>query len=171
MTVRLLLLGLLLLTAAVFQTSLLPSLTLLGFRPDLLALLVLAAALRDGPVAGASVGAVAGLLTDLLSSQAPAGIGMLVYAVIGYVLGQARPYLAPESLSAPLLLAFGSGALATGVYGMLGSLLADDRAAPELLVRASLLVGLYTALLAPAVLWAVRRLFDGLPLRSADRID
>lgn len=171
MTARLLVVALLLLTAAVLQTALFPALTLLGFRPDLLLLVVLALGLREGAAVGAIVGAVAGLLTDLLVSQAPVGLAVLVFTVIGYGVGQARPYLAPGSISAPLLLAFASGALGTAGYGALASLLGDDRVTLLLLVQASLAVALYNTLLAPMVLTLVRRLWERFPLHSSDRID
>lgn len=158
------------LTAAVLQTAVFPAVTLFGFRPDLLLLVVLAIALRDGPVSGAVIGALAGLLTDLLVSQSPLGLGVLVFTGIGYGVGQARPYLAPGSVSAPLLLAFVSGAIGTAGYGALASLLGDDRVTSTLLVQASLSVALYNTLLAPIVFGVIRRLFERFP-RSSDRVD
>lgn len=167
---RLLVNPLVVVAAAVLQTTLFPSLTLLGFRPDLLLLVVVAIALREGPTPGAVLGALAGLMTDLLVSQAPLGLGVAVYAAIGYGIGQARPYLAPGSISAPLLLAFVSGVMGTAAYGTLASLLGDDRVTSTLLLQASLSVGLYNTLLAPIALGVVRRLFERFPTASA-RVD
>jgi rod shape-determining protein MreD len=164
---RLLATVLIVVTAAVLQTALFPSLTLLGFRPDLLLLVVVAIALHEGPVSGAALGAFAGLVTDLLVTQAPLGLGVLVFAAIGHGVGQARPYLAPGSISAPLLLAFTSGVTGTAAYGALASLLGDDRVTSRLLLQASLAVGLYNTLLAPIVLGVVRRLFERFPMASA----
>lgn len=171
MIARVLVIGLTVLAAAVLQTALFPSLTLLGFRPDLLLLVVLAIALRDGPASGAVIGAVSGLLTDLMVSQAPVGLGVLVFTGIGYGVGQARPYLAPGSLSAPLLLAFVSGAIGTAGYGALASLLGDDRVTSTLLLQASLSVALYNTLLAPIVFGVVRRLFERFPGHASSRVD
>lgn len=171
MIVRLLVTALTILTAAVLQTALFPSLTLLGFRPDLLLLLVLAFALQDGPIAGATIGAASGLLTDLLVAQTPVGLGVLVFAVIGYAIGQARPYLAPGSISAPLLLAFVSGAVGTAAYGALASLLAEDTVAPTLLFQAAVAVALYNTLLAPVAIGLVGRLGARFPLRASSRVD
>jgi rod shape-determining protein MreD len=167
---RPLVIALTVLTAAVLQTAMFPSLTLLGFRPDLLLLVVLAVALRDGPIVGAVLGALTGLLSDLLVSQAPLGLGVLVFTGIGYGAGQARPYLAPGSVSAPLLLAFVSGAIGTAVYGALASLLGDDRVTSTLLLQASLVVALYNTLLAPIVFGVIRRLSERFPRASA-RVD
>lgn len=171
MIVRLLMAVLTVLTAAVLQTALFPSLTLLGFRPDLLLLLVLAVALREGPVTGALAGALAGLLGDLLVAQAPVGLGVLVSTGVGYAAGLARPYLAPGSVSAPLLLAFASGAIGTAGYGALASLLGDDRVTTALLAQASLAVALYNTMLAPVVFGVVRRLSERFPLRAPTRVD
>lgn len=167
MILRVVAIGVVLLTAAVLQTSLFPSLTLLGFRPDLLMLIVLSVALRDGPLAGVRVGAAAGLLTDLLVIQAPIGLSMLVFTAIGYGVGLIRPYLAPGSITAPLVLAFTTGALGTAGYGLLTSLLGDDRVTAALLIQASLAVGLYNTLLAPIVLRLMRRLTDRFPVGRA----
>ena len=171
MIARSLAVGVLVLSAAVLQTSLFPALTLLGFRPDLLLLVVVALAVQDGPVAGALVGAVAGLVTDLLVAQAPLGLAVLVYTVVGHAAGLARPYLAPGSITAPLLLAFASGALATAAYGGLAGLLADEGVPPTLLLQASLSVALYNTLLAPLVLALVRRVSERLPLGAGAGLD
>jgi rod shape-determining protein MreD len=163
---RVVLVGVLLVTAIVLQTALFPSLELLGFRPDLVLLVVLAVGLRDGSLSGLRVGFVAGLLTDLLVSQAPLGLSILVYTGIGYAVGLARPYLAPDSMTAPVLLAFVSGALGTAAYGVLALLLGDDRVTPVLLLQAALTVGLYNTLLAPVALGLVGRLSERFPLRG-----
>jgi rod shape-determining protein MreD len=161
---RLLATGLVLFTAVVLQTSLFPAVTFVGFRPDLLLLVVVAIALADGPLSALRVGVVAGLLTDLLVSQAPAGLAVLVYGVLGFTVGLARPYLAIQSLTAPLILAFLTGALGTAAYGTLALLLGDERVTLTLLVQAALTVGLYNTLLSPLVLAAVRRLSARFPL-------
>jgi len=54
--VRIGVVALVLLTGAVMQTALFPLLPLGGFRPDLLLLVVVAMALRDGPLVGIRVG-------------------------------------------------------------------------------------------------------------------
>lgn len=157
----------LLATALVLQTALFPSLTLLGFRPDLLVLVVVAVAIHDGPAAGVRVGAVAGLLADLLVVQASAGVFVLVYVVVGYGVGMVRPYLAPHSLSAPTLVAFGASALSTAAYGVITGLLAERSVSFDLVAQVALAVGLYNALLSPGVNLLVGALVDRYPLRGA----
>ena len=167
MILRALVIGLLLLTAAVLETALFPALTLLGYRPDLLLLVVLAIAMQDGPMSGARVGVLSGFLADLLVVQSPVGLSVLIHSGVGYLVGVSRPYLAPDSLSAPLALAFVTGAVGTAGYGIMTSLLADERAGPELIVQAALTVGLYNMLLAPVAYAALRRLSERFPLRGS----
>lgn len=167
MIARLLLLGALLLTAAVIQTSLLPAVGITGIRPDLLLLVVVAVALREGALSGLRIGFAAGLLTDLLVLQAPAGLAALVWTTVGFTVGSARPYLASDSLSAPILIAFSSALLATFGYGLLTLLLGDERGSPALLFQGSVGVAVVTTIVAPVVLPVVRRLLDRYPPRGA----
>lgn len=167
MIARLLLLTALLITAAVFQTALLPAVGITGIRPDLLLLVVIAVALHDGALGGLRVGFAAGLLTDLLVLQAPAGLAALVWATVGFAVGSARPYLASDSLSAPILIAFASALLATFGYGVLTLLLGEERGSPTLLFQGSVGVAVATTLVAPVVLPVVRRLLDRHPPRGA----
>lgn len=159
--------GLLLVTAVLAQTALFPFLALAGFRPDLLLLVVVGVALSDGVLPGLRVGFAAGLVTDLLVDQAAVGLAALVFTGVGYTIGLARPYLAPDSLTAPVLLAFVSGLLGTAGYGVLSLLLGDERVTGQMLVQASVTVALYNTLLAPIVFGVVRRLTDRFPLQPA----
>ncbi|MFA9446515.1 rod shape-determining protein MreD [Egicoccus sp. AB-alg6-2] len=171
MILRVLVVALLLVTAALLQTALFPFVSLGGFRPDLLLLVTLAIGLRDGPLAGLRVGFSAGLLVDLLVSQSPVGLAALVYTAIGFTVGLARPYVAPESVTAPVILAFLTGLLGTASYGVLALLLGEDRITPLLLLQGSFAVALYNTLLAPIVLAAVRVLSSRFPLSGPGLVD
>lgn len=166
MIVRSVAIGLSLVTAAVLQTALFPALNLGGFRPNLLLLVVLGVALRDGALPGMRVGFAAGLLADLLTTSAPVGLATLVLTGIGYTVGVARPYLAPGSFTAPVLLAFVSGLIGTAGFGVLAGLLGESAVTMQLLVSASLGVALFNTLLAPVVLGVVRRLSDRFPIEG-----
>ncbi len=167
MIARLAMVTLLLTTAALLQTSLFPFLTLAGFRPDLLLLVTIVFALREGPGVGTRIGFVAGLAGDLLANQSPLGLGALVLLGIGYVVGIARPYLAADSVTAPILLAFAASLGGTAAYGTLSRLLGEDRFTMTLVLHASLFVALYNTLLAPAVIPAVTRLTARFPAEAA----
>jgi rod shape-determining protein MreD len=168
--VRVAVTALVLVTAALLQTTLFPHLTLAGFRPDLLLLVVATFALRDGPLVGLRVGFAAGLLADLLLHQSAVGLEALVLLGTGYIVGVARPYLAPESVSAPLVVAFTSGFAATAGYGILARLLGDERFTTDLVVQASVFVALYNTLLTPPVMAGVRWLTTRFPTERAVRI-
>ncbi len=164
MIARAIALGVLLVTATVIETAVLPFLPVRGFDTNLLILVVLAIALHDGVQPGVRVGFVAGLLFDLLVAQAPVGSATLISTAIGGIVGTARPYLAPASVTAPLILAFATGALGTAAYGMLSLLLGDERLTWEALSVSALRVGLFNTLLAPFVLALVRRVSTRFPV-------
>ena len=166
MIARTLVVALVLIGAVVLQTALFPALTLFGFRPDLMLLLTAAFATRDGAVVGLRVGAVAGLLSDLLVTSAPLGLAVLLYGVIGALVGWSRPYLAPASLTAPLVLAAAASVLGTAAYGVMASLLADERVGSGLVLQAAIAVGMYNSLLAPLAGLVVRRVGEAFPLRT-----
>lgn len=167
---RAVVIALVILTTALLQTTLFPYLMLAGFRPDLLLLVTMAFALREGSLAGIRVGFASGLMSDLLLNQSPVGLSALVYLGIGYAVGVARPYLAPESVTAPVIMAFLSGLLGTAGYGLLSRLLGDERYTTTLVVQASLFVALYNTLLAPVVVGVVSRLSRRFPLEGAPAV-
>ena len=167
MIARTAVLGLLLVTAAVVQTALLPFLPVHGIEPNLLLLVVLGIALHDGVESGVRVGFLAGLVLDLLVAQAPVGSATLVFTAVGGVVGTARPYLAPASVTAPLILALLTGVIGTAAYGAMSLVLGDERVTWAVLGSASLRVGLFNTLLAPPMLALVRRLSERFPVGAA----
>lgn len=167
MIVRAIVVGLVLVTAALLQTAFVPLVVLGGFRPDLLLLVAVAFALRDGPATGVRVGFAAGLLMDLLLNESAMGLSALVYVAVAYAVGVVRPYLAQGSITAPLLLAFLSGLIATSGYGVLSRLMGDQRFTVTLVTSASLFVAFFNTLLAPPVVGLVRWLTHRFPLEGA----
>ncbi len=167
MSARILVVALVLFTAALLQTALFPYLTLLGFRPDLLLLVTTLFALRGGALVGLRVGLAAGLLADLLLNQSAVGLTPLIHIGVGYTIGVARPYLATESVTAPLLLTLVAGSLGTAGYGVLVGVLGDTRIAGVIVLQTALVVGLYNTLLAPAVDTLVRWIGRSFPAETA----
>lgn len=161
--------GLALLSAALLQTALFPHLALAGFRPDLLLLITAMLALEDGPLTGVRVGFGAGLVADLLLEQSPMGVSVLVLVAVGYGVGVLRPYLAPGSVSAPLVVAFASAVAGTAGYGILSRLLGDPRFTAGIIIETSIAVGFYNTLLAHPVAATVRRLGRWFPLEATAR--
>jgi rod shape-determining protein MreD len=163
---RVAVIALVLVIAALLQTTLFPFLMLAGFRPDLLLLVTVAFGLREGALAGLRVGFTAGVLSDLLLNQSPVGLSALIYLGVGYAIGISRPYLAPESVTAPVIMGFLSGLIGTAGYGLLSRLLGDDRYTMTLVVQASLFVALYNTLLAPVVVGLISRMTRRFPLEG-----
>lgn len=151
MSVRILVIGLLLFTAGLLQTALFPHVSILGFRPDLLLLITTLVALRAGSLSGLRVGLAAGLLSDLLLQQSAVGLTALVFVGVGYTVGVAKPYLAIESITAPLLLAMVAGVVGTLGYGVLLGILGEPELRGLVVVETALFVGMYNTLLAPAI--------------------
>ncbi len=164
---RVVALAALLLVALIVQTVLFPQLPTGWIRPDVLLLVVVAVGLADGPFPGMRVGFAAGLMTDLLVLVAPLGLATLVFTVIGFAVGTIRPYLAPSSITAPLVLAGITGALGTAAYGTLALLLGDERFAGWTLIEASLGVAIYNVLIAPLVIRPVAMLLERFPRATA----
>lgn len=116
---RVLLAGLLVVTAVVVQTTVLVRLNLPYGRPDLIVVIVAAIALAAGPGAGAAVGFAAGLSADLLADH-PAGMLALVFCLVGYAAGL-LPDAAERGPLLPLLVvALASVAVLIGFAALLG---------------------------------------------------
>lgn len=167
MIARTLVVTLVVLTAAILQTSLLPFLALSGFRPDLLLLVTIAFALHDGLLTGLRVGFAAGVLSDLLLNSSPIGLTALVYLGVAYAVGVARPYLAPESFTAPLIMSGIGTMLGVGAYGLFAAVLAGEPTPMSLVAQAAVVSSIYAVLLAPAVMAAVDRLSRQFPADPA----
>ena len=73
--------------ALVLQTTLVPVVDGAGARVDLVLLVVVAAAIAGGPVAGLWTGTVGGVLQDALSGGI-IGVGGLAKTLVGYLVGQ-----------------------------------------------------------------------------------
>ena len=158
---------LVLVTAAIVQTTLLPLLALSGFRPDLLLLVTIAFALHDGLLTGMRVGFAAGVLGDLLLNASPVGLTALVFVGVAYAVGVVRPFLAPESFTAPLTLSVLGTLVGVGAHGILSAVLAEDPIGVGLVLQASVVSALYAALLAPVVTGLVGRLSQQFPVDEA----
>lgn len=161
---RALVIGLLLVVAALLQVTVLPVIAVSGFVPDLLLLLVIAFALDNGPLTAVRVAFPAGLLLDLLSTNVPLGLSVLVYLGVGYAVGRARPHVSSESIIAPILFVAAGTFVGVGGYGVLSALLARQSATLQLITEASLVATLYAVLLSPAAMALVRYVDATFPL-------
>lgn len=107
----------------VLQTTLVESVSLAGVKPDLIFAAVYLTGFRLGASSGSIVGAVAGLLMDLLSAGPP-GLNMATKAAVGFAAGLAgQAVLAggvPRHVIALILFSVLQGGMTYGVIRLLG---------------------------------------------------
>jgi rod shape-determining protein MreD len=87
--------------AAFLQAAFAPYMAIGGVVPNFLLLAVVTIALVEGPIAGCSVGFVAGAIFDLLGSG-PVGPMILVLTVTGYLAGQLHANMFAEGWLLPM---------------------------------------------------------------------
>src|SRR5437868_5707678 len=114
--------SLVILTALILQTTVLPHVALFRVAPDLLLVVVISVALARGPSAGALAGFGGGVLRDLLL-DAPTGLSALAYLSVGYVVGAVLPYVQSSSVAVPLVGVFAGSLAGTAFYNVLALLL------------------------------------------------
>ncbi|HVL91029.1 MAG TPA: rod shape-determining protein MreD [Actinomycetota bacterium] len=166
---RSLLLGMLMLTGLLLETTLLGGLTLGGTQPQLVLLIVIALGMAEGPATGAVAGFVGGVLTDMLLSL-PTGLSALVFTSIGYSVGALREHY--EGTTALLTIVVAGLATATGVigYGAVSVLFGRVGLVPADVLRHAGLAAVYSMLLAPFVLPGIRRVSERLRPRKVVRL-
>ena len=153
MIARVVMMGAVLLTALLLQTVVLASVTIAGWRPDLVALTVVAFALADGADTGARYGFVAGLAADLLSSSSGlVGLTALVLLLVGDAVGHMRVYLTGMAWVGGAAIAGAATGLAFIGYGMLALLLDLQQFTFGLVVQGGIVEACWGFVLAIAVL-------------------
>lgn len=152
---RVLVCGVLLLTALLVELAVLARLPLPGATPDLVLLVVVALALCWGPGTGATTGFAAGLALDVVP-PADGAIGQwaLVLCLVGYVAGLARTP-AEGTASVPLAVVAGAVVASALLYAGTAGLAADPRVTWPLVLQMLPSALLYDLTLTPFVVWAV----------------
>lgn len=157
---RVLVIGLVLITALLLQSTLFPQLTLLGVRPELVYLVTILFALLEGPTEGAVVGFVGGLFQDFLLN-APKGITALTLTMLGYSIGLASQFItSPSPLLPTVLVALGTAA-AVAFHSVVSFLLGEFPHPMGFTAKVILLSALYGAVLTPIANPIIRRLTEG----------
>ena len=153
---RTLLLFLLTITGLAFETSVLGRATLVGTKPELLILMVVALAMGEGPAFGATAGFVMGLSTDLVL-QLPAGVSSLTFTLIGYFVGRVRAQVQTRSAWLPMVMVFIATFVGVVFYAGFNEALGEHFSGLSVL-RAAGISALYNGLLTPFVFPIVRAL-------------
>jgi len=153
--------GLLLVLIAV-QDAVLRYVSVWGVVPNLVLLLVIAAAVVRGSDYGAGVGFVAGLLLDLAPpASGTAGRWALALVVAGYLAGKVSDDVR-GSRRATLVLVAGCSFVATSVYALTGVMLGDvpmESARMPLVIVLGVVIDVLTAVIVlPSAVALVRRL-------------
>ena len=154
-----LLFTLLLLLAVVMQVSFFSFFSYDGVVPNLVLLIVVAAALTRGPELAAILGFVGGLAIDLVPpADHVAGRWALALVVVGYVAGRVR-----QDAGRSTLVALGTVAAAsfvgTSVFALSGMLLRDPAVPVAQALQVIPPAVVYDLLLAPFVLPLAMRMF------------
>jgi rod shape-determining protein MreD len=148
--------------ALVLQVSVFPHLAWDGIVPNLCLLVVVGAALTQGPQFAAVLGFVAGVVLDLAPpADHLAGRWALALVIVGYVAGQVRQGSRQDARPAAatvVLTVAASSFVGTSVFALSGVLLGDPISIPELL-EVVVVALLWDVLLTPFVLPPVMLLF------------
>ncbi|MEO7804602.1 MAG: rod shape-determining protein MreD [Actinomycetota bacterium] len=148
---------LLMLTAALVQTTFFARSLFFDVTPDLLLGVVICLALLEGPTAGAVAGFSVGLLRDLLLDS-PVGFTGLAYLIVGYTVGIVRPYVQSSSVMIPVVGIFVGSLAGTSIHQILLALVDRSSIGFDRQVRVILLTAVFNALLTPFLYPAIRRL-------------
>ena len=91
--------------AFLLQIAVLPQFKLFGVQPDLILVVAIVVAVQDGPVSGALVGFMGGLLQDITSPQVM-GVSALSKAITAFLAGTLKDLFMTYSILLPVLLVF-----------------------------------------------------------------
>lgn len=157
-----------LLLAFLLQAAVGPSIAIMSVRPNFLLIVTIVMALVNGPVEGAFVGFIAGILFDLLGTG-PFGTAALVLCIVGYLAGVLYERIFAQGWLLPVLVlavtSFFSELLSLIVLLVLGQQVGFGAA---LFTRAIPTV-LYTTLVAVVVFPALSRLLRENPTMETVR--
>jgi rod shape-determining protein MreD len=142
--------------AVVVQIAVVSQFPVFGANADIAPLVIGAAGLLTGPVAGSVVGFGMGLLTDLLLLQT-LGVSALIYTLIGFGAGRLRELRAPQATFTPLGLGAAATAVATIGFALIEFLIGVTAPISFLLVRQTLATIILNTLISLPVYALVRR--------------
>lgn len=167
MPTRVALFGGMIVLSILVKTIVLPTFAIAGFRPDVLVVAIVAVALIEGPDSGLRLGFAAGLVQDLVSGGvALVGLGPLVLMAVGFIAGRSRPYLVSAERAGAIALCGALAAGATLASGLLGRMFGVIQPSIGRILLATVVVGLYSAAISPAVLGPAQRLMKQFPPAS-----
>lgn len=141
--------------AAALQSTVLSFLAIRSVQPDLVLVVVIFVANRNGSLMGQITGLGAGVVLDLIGTS-PLGLYALIYTVIGAVFGVTRGKMFVDPVFMPILFALAAllikgllGLILGGLYGIAGL--------SEWILSSNFAIEIgYTAVLCPVVFGLLR---------------
>lgn len=106
-----------LISVLVLQTAVFSFIPLYGVHPDLMLVTIISLGFLRGPLQGAGLGAVGGLLADILTGQL-IGLGAIVLAMVGCIAGLIGLRLVREKTLLPVFLCALGSALHLCLYAL-----------------------------------------------------
>lgn len=142
--------------SVLIQVAAVSQVQLFGTNADIVPLVVAAAGLMCGSLAGACFGFAVGLFADTALVQTM-GLSSLVYVVAGYAAGRLREVRDLDGALVPMAIGALATIIATAGFGLMNFLLGIDAPVSFLLFRQLLTTVLLNALIALPVYALVRR--------------
>ena len=133
---------------AVLQSAIVRLFPAVNYQPDLLTVLIVFLAHREGRVVGQSVGFLGGILEDSIG-LAPFGFHTLVRTALGYIMGFNREWRVEESPIAALLLVVIGYVVQIVLYTLLGTVASYSASITSTLSIQSIREGVLTVLVTP----------------------
>lgn len=148
---------LLVLFTFLIQTAVMPYLTVAGVKANLLLILAVVVAVTHGPLAGLFVGAVGGLMQDVVFGRY-IGLFTLAGALAGFLIGLVERRVFKEHFIMQITLTFAASVMSNLI--IFAFLAAFGVRLPLLASLRHVVLGeaIYDALLAPLVFWLVSKL-------------
>jgi rod shape-determining protein MreD len=147
--------ALVLIAAAALQMGIFAHLRVVGVAPDLLLALAVAGGLVGGEWRGSVTGALAGLTLDLLVYGRPFGLGMLVFTLIGFLVGRYQASSVRRSSGGDALVAALAAVVAVLAYDLGGRMFAGSPVLAGSLPVVALVLAGWTALVAIPARWVM----------------
>jgi rod shape-determining protein MreD len=141
------------------QAAVVPHLSIMGVRPDVVLIVAALFGFAYGPQAGGLAGFLGGLFSDLLTGSA-VGVGLLSKSAVGFFAGMVQRTIFVQSVALPMLAIF----IATWIHEFIyvGFLFLFGNTIPIKILFLNIVLpsAIYNAICTPPVFFAVRRFLD-----------
>lgn len=144
-----------LLACLLVQLVILPDIRFGTVRGDAFVALAIAGGLVGGPERGAGVGFVGGLVADLFL-ETPFGLTALVLSLVGFAVGMLQSMIIRSAWWIPVSIALFVGTATAALWALAGAVVGRPELVTTRLIVIAPIVGVFSALLCPAVMRALR---------------